>query len=284
MNKMDKNKIIGVDVGGTKISAGLVLDGNVINNSVAPTDSKKKRGKILDNLFKTIDDVITSGVKAIGIGVPGIIDSKNGIVLEVNNIPSWNSLHLKQVVENKYKVNTYVNNDANCFVLGVRKFGVGSGYKNIVGVTLGTGVGTGIIINGSLYTGLENGTGEYGMVTYLDSNLETYCSGRFFKSIKGVEGKDVFLKAIKGEKDALDLWKEYGAHLGELVKTILYTIAPEIIVFGGSVSNGYPFFIESMRESLKVSLIKHIAKKVIIKKAEGCNNAVLGAAALCYPD
>ncbi|MEN8153293.1 MAG: ROK family protein [Acidobacteriota bacterium] len=281
---MDNNKVIGIDVGGTKISAGLIVNGEILKNSVVPTGSKNKKEKILENLFKTINDVVTSDVKAIGIGVPGIIDSKNGVVIEVNNIPSWNGLHLKQVIENKYKISTYVANDANCFVLGVRKFGVGSGYKNIVGVTLGTGVGTGIIINGSLYTGLENGTGEYGMVRYEDSNLETYCSGRFFKSIKGVDGKDVYLRALKGERDALSLWEEYGNHLGELVKTILYTIAPEIIVFGGSVSNGYPFFIKSMKKSLEASAIKHIAKKVIIKKAESCNNAVLGAAALCYPD
>jgi glucokinase len=204
------------------------------------------------------------------------------VIYNLANIPSWKEVPVRSLVEEKFAKVTAVNNDANCFVLGVKHFGVGKNYSNIVGVTLGTGLGAGIVINNKLYTGLEGGAGEFGMIPYKDSNIETYCSGKFFSCIKQVNGIDIYNRAVDGDKEALELWNEYGVHLGNAVKVILYALAPEIIVFGGSVSKGFGFFINSIRSSLSDFVLPRVSTSVHLGQSSDAESAILGAAALCH--
>lgn len=277
-----KKNIVGVDIGGTTISAGLIIDGKVEKTSEIPTEAFETEEKIIGNLFEAISEVITEDTDAIGIGVPGMVDSELGIIYDLTNIPAWKEVHIKKLVEERFGKPTYVGNDANCFVLGVKHFGIGKNYKNIIGATLGTGLGTGIIINNQLYTGLHNGAGEYGLVPYLDSSLETYCSGKFFRCVKDVDGKEVYQKALEGNKDALDMWAEYGRHLGKFVNILLSTMAPDLIVFGGSVAQGFPFFIDSIKTELNKYILQQVAQGVQIHQATNGNSAILGAGALCF--
>ena len=120
-------------------------------------------------------------IKAIGIGVPSVVDTHTGIVYDVQNIPSWKEVAIAQKMQELYKLPVLVNNDANCFALGEYHFGKGKGTKSMVGVTIGTGIGAGIIINGKLYCGPNCGAGEFGMIGYLDKVVEYYASGQFFK-------------------------------------------------------------------------------------------------------
>lgn len=122
-------------------------------------------------------------VAGIGVGVPSVVDSEEGIVYNVANIPSWAEVPLKRLLQERFSVPVYINNDSNCFALGVKLFGEGRKYRNLVGMTIGTGVGTGIIINGELYSGQNTGAGEIGSLPYLSHDFEHYCSSGFLSDI-----------------------------------------------------------------------------------------------------
>lgn len=276
-----QDKFVGVDIGGTNITAGLIVDGEVVKINDVATEAFESKEKILENLFEAIESVLTDGTEGIGIGVPGIVDSEKGIIYDLANIPSWKEVHIKELVEARFDIVTEVGNDANCFALGVKHFGVGRNYSNIVGLTLGTGLGAGVIINNALYTGSEGGAGEFGLVPYLDSNIETYCSGKFFKCVKEVPGKEVYEKAHNGDTEALKIWEEYGKHLGQLVNIVTYTLSPELVVFGGSVAKGYPFFIDSLKAELKSNILKKVVAKLELAEMANEFSAIYGAGALC---
>ena len=272
--------MVGVDIGGTNISTGLIENGKAVKLGEIPTQAYESKETIINNLFTAIDQVFTNKTQSIGIGVPGMVDSNNGIIYDLANIPAWKEVHIKELVEEQFKVPVRVNNDANCFVLGVKHFGIGKDYSNIVGITLGTGLGSGIIINNKLYTGLQSGAGEYGQIPYRESILENYCSGKFFRCVKNVNGKEIFQKAGAGDKDALGIWEEYGYHLGNLINILLATLAPELIVFGGSVAQGFPFFIGAIESEISNYVLPKVAEEVKIDYVINSNSAILGAGAL----
>src|SRR5699024_1594521 len=136
---------------------------------------------------------------SIGIGVPSVVDVEEGIVYDVQNIPGWNEVPVKDFLEARFNKPVAVNNDANCFVLGEFFFGKGQGYDLVVGLTLGSGFGAGLVLNSQLYNGANCGAGEVGMLPYNNTIFEHYCSGMFFEREFGLSGKQIFKKAQKGE-------------------------------------------------------------------------------------
>ena len=130
----------------------------------------------------------------IGIGVPTIVDAQAGIVYDATNIASWKEVPLKALLEERFHVPVAVENDCNCFALGESRFGAGRNYTDMVGVTIGTGIGSGIIIDRKLYGGLYRGAGEIGTLPYRDTDFEHYCSSFFFKK-KGINASDLAEKA-----------------------------------------------------------------------------------------
>ena len=153
---------IGIDLGGTNIRVGLVENGSLVRKEVVTCPSKATYEEVLGRLEGLIDRVMCPEVAGIGVGVPSVVDSEEGIVYNVANIPSWTEVPLKRLLQERFSVPVYINNDSNCFALGVKLFGEGRKYRNLVGMTIGTGVGTGIIINGELYSGQNTGAGEIG--------------------------------------------------------------------------------------------------------------------------
>ncbi|MGB9893300.1 MAG: ROK family protein, partial [Candidatus Saccharicenans sp.] len=168
----------------------------------------------------------------------------------------------------------------NCFAVGEKHFGLGRPYDNLVGLILGTGLGAGLIINGHLYSGTSCGAGEFGMLPYLDSNFERYASGQFFLKSYGKTGKEFYELARAGEKSALKIFQEFGHHLGEAIKAIMYVVDPEAIILGGSVSRAYEFFKDSLFESISNFAYSIALKRIKIKVSTTENIAILGAAAL----
>src|SRR5450755_10538 len=161
---MNDKKIIGIDLGATNIRGGLVNGSRLseiisrrINNSGSVED-------VLTDVFAIIESLIDSNTAAIGIGVPSVVDVKQGIVYDVQYIPSWKEVHLKKIIEDRYRIPVLVNNDANCFAIGEYYFGKGAGQENMIRLTICTGLGAGIIINRRLYAGSNGGAGEFGMV------------------------------------------------------------------------------------------------------------------------
>ncbi|MEG0806901.1 MAG: ROK family protein [Alistipes sp.] len=240
---------IGVDLGGTNVRVGRVDQGQVVELLSESCKANAPKQVVVDQIITMIERLITPNVDRIGVGVPSIVDTDKGIVYNVISIPSWDEVPLKSIIEERFGISTSINNDCNCFALGICHFGEGRGYKDVVCVALGTGVGAGVVINHKLYSGHNTGAGEIGSVQYLDKDYEYYCSSRFFIG-RGTSGKGAYDKAIAGDREALALWQEFGTHIGNLVMAILYTYDPQAIVFGGSIANAYNLFAESMNRQL----------------------------------
>ena len=273
--------LLGIDLGGTKVRVGKVVAGSVTRRATGRIDGKADEEVVLARIYDTIDRVIDDEVVGIGCGVPSVVDVEQGIVYRVENIPSWRRVRLKDKLEERYRRPATINNDANAFVLGELHFGKAKGYRNVVGLTLGTGLGAGIICNGCLYTGANCGAGEIGSIPYREHTLEHYAAGSFFRHRAGVAGDVVFERVKAGDEEALHLFLEYGRELGDAILIVLYTYDPELIVLGGSISEAYPFFERGMRDRLRDFEYQHALARLVIACSELADAAVLGAAALC---
>ncbi|QNF34515.1 ROK family protein [Adhaeribacter swui] len=277
-----EEKIIGVDIGGTKIHLGLVQHGTVIREMKIPTSAQSGREQILNELIQGIQQFIEPDVLGIGVGVPGLVDEGNGVVFDVQNIPDFTQVPLKKCLEDYFAKPTYLTNDANSFILGEKLYGRAQPFQNVVGLTLGTGLGGGIITNNQLYSGAFSAAGEFGCIPYRDKTLEDYCSGKFFINQFGISGPEIHARAIKNDPKALTILHQFGEHLGEAIKIIMYVLAPEAIFLGGSVSTCYPYFKAGMQLSVARFPFAQIKKHVIIERSRMNNGAILGAAALVY--
>ena len=279
---MRNGNFIGIDLGGTHARVGLVRTGELSHIATTRIQASGSVEEVLRQIYDLLEGLVTSEIDAIGFGVPSVVDVEKGIVYDVQNIPSWKEIHLKSLFEEKYAVPVQVNNDANCFALGEKYFGKGQGYNSIMGLIIGTGFGAGIIVNDQLYAGVNCGAGEFGMMPYLDSIYEHYCSGQFFELHKGQTGEQLFQRAVDGEKDALQIFNEYGEHLGNGIKAILYAYDPAVIILGGSVRKSFDLFKESMWATIESFAYPESVKNLKIEVSELDNVAILGAAALCY--
>jgi glucokinase len=273
-------KIIGVDVGGTKISAGLVGGEKIIRQTTMPTPFDRPQIEVVNAVIQAIEEVYDTEVKGIGIGVPGLVDLKEQRVIDVVNIPSWDSVPLTELISDYFNKPVFVNNDANCFALGEKYFGKGKPYANFVGVTIGTGLGAGIIINNHLYSGSFCGAGEFGCIYYRDQTIEAYASGQFMKD-KGIDGKVLYKRASIGDPVALKFFDTMGQHIGRAVANILFALAPEAIILGGSVSKAYKFFGDSMIEFLEDNFpYRRLYNQLAIEVSETEEIGILGASSL----
>ncbi len=274
--------ILGVDLGGTNVRAGIVKDNRLVKVVSSPVNGLGSQKEVLEQLVGVVDPLIHRGLKGIGVGVPSVIDLKKGIIYDVVNIPSWKKVPLKDFLEKRYRLPVYINNDANCFAVGEKYFGQARKYENAVGLIVGTGLGAGVIVNGKLYSGANCGAGEFGMISYLDHNHEYYASGQFFKNVYNTSGRELSERAKTGDAEALRIFAEFGRHLGEAIKTILYAVDPDIIVLGGSVSQSYRFFKQAMWDSIRTFIYTLVLKNIRIGVTRVRNIAILGAAALYY--
>lgn len=274
---------IGVDLGGTNMRAGRVENDCLVAQASERTPkSPKDTAETIDLLERVIRSVWTPEVSAIGIGVPGLVDRQNGVVYNLVNIPHWDVVALREILEARFGVRVVIDNDANCFALGERVFGVGRQYENFVGLTLGTGLGGGIIQQGRLLADSNCGSGEFGMMPYRDNILEYYCSGSYFMNIWGVDGKTMYERALKGDAEALEAYRQLGEHIAAAVKIVMLAVDPEMIVFGGSVAAAHALFEESLWENLRDFAYPNSVKRLRIFFSEMENPAILGAASLCY--
>lgn len=280
---MSELKILGIDLGATNIR-GAVVSGTDMSAIVSKrVNSKGSVDDVMQDIYDVVDELLQRNViSAIGIGVPSVVDIAEGIVYDVQYIPSWKEVHLKALMEQRYQVPVYVNNDANCFVVGEYYYGKGKGVNSIIGLTLGTGLGTGIMINGHLYAGANCGAGEIGLFPYRDNILEYYCSGSFFQNIYGVDGGQVFIDAQKGDRNAIALYSEIGVHIGHAIKQVMYAYDPQLIILGGSLSQAYSLFQETMWNEMQTFAYGNAIKRIKIEVSELQNSAIFGAAALYY--
>jgi glucokinase len=275
---------IGVDLGGTNVRACIIQGEKIIKQNKAPLENKDDQEDTIRQLIDLIKSVWQKDVKGIGIGVPSVVDLEQGIVYDVVNIPSWKVVPLKEILENEFGVPVFINNDSNCFTMGEKYFGAGRNYKDVVGITIGTGIGSGVILDNELYSGANCGAGEIGYLPYLDRDLEYYCSSNFFEKIHHTTAYDTFQGAEKNDARALELWNEFGNHLGVAMKSVMYAYDPELIVLGGSITGAYVYFKDQMFETMKDTYFPKSVEKLKIALSEVENVAMLGAASLVKED
>jgi glucokinase len=276
--------ILGLDIGGTGIKGGILMNGHLEDIRTIPTPALESQDFILETIAGFIDSYSHYDYVGIGIGIPGLVDTRKGVVLGLANIPSFQHVELRSFLLQRFGKPVFINNDANCFAIGVHKFGVGRPYKNMVGITLGTGVGGGIVINGHLYSGVNSAAGEWCSAPYLDKNFEFYCSGKFFENIYHSKPKALAKLALKDDPIATRAFEEFGQHLGELLKVIMYSFAPEAIVLGGSIRKTYPLFKKSLYQTLETFAYPTVLNQVKILISEMDETAIHGAVALVEVD
>jgi glucokinase len=272
--------IIGIDLGGTRVSVGAVSGGTVTKIERRGVPSQEAAEVVLAALVDAIDEVFDPTVVGIGCGVPSVVDVDKGVVFDVENIPSWKRMPLKAALEERFRVPTSVNNDANAFAVGEHVFGAGREFSDLVGLTLGTGMGTGVIVSGRLYSGSNCGVGEIGMMAHKGLTLEEHCSGPFFQREYGVAGDEIYRRARSGDTEAIAAFDRFGSELSEAVMIVLYAYDPQAVIFGGSISAAYDLFESGLRRGLERFAYRRVIERLVIGPSTLENSAVLGAAAL----
>lgn len=278
---MARGAVIGVDLGGTNVRAGLVVANRLVEVDARPIRSRGTKREVFEDVCASIDAVMRKGVRGIGIGVPSLVEPETGTILDSTNIPSWRRVGLRSWLERTYRLPVRIDNDANCFALGERYFGHGRSCDNFVAMIIGTGLGAGIVVNGRLCSGTDCGAGELCVVPYQDAVLEQYTSGQFFQR-HGREGAELAAAADRGEADALALFAEYGRHLARAVSLVLYVLAPQKIIFGGSVSKSWKHFRAPLREGLRDFAYPSVLRALRFHISTVKHSAILGAAGLCF--
>jgi len=273
--------IIGVDLGGTKVAVGRVRDGEVEQLVKHRVPSNEDKVTVLGVVMDAVAEVMRPEVTAIGCGVPSVVDVAEGIVREVGNIPSWKAVPLKAEVEARFGLPAAIDNDANVFALGEYVFGAGRGRRHLVGMTLGTGLGTGVVMDGRLLHGANCGVGELGKTAHKKLLLQGWCASPYFPREWGSSADELHQRAREGDEESLRAFDAYGQELSAAIMLALYAYDPEIIVLGGSISTAFDLFERGMKRGLESFAYPHILERAAIVPSELEHAAVLGAAALC---
>ena len=288
---------IGIDLGGTKIE-GILMDekGKVLKNYRMPTQAHRPLKVILNNIITVVEKLKDKPIQGVGIGVPGVV-LPNGKLVDIPNIKPLKNLNIAKVLEKKLKTKVFAENDANCFALAEHRLGAGKGTKNMLGVTIGTGIGGGIILNGKLYRGYVGAAGEFGHQVInpqgpkygiLKGEFESWCSGpNIVKRYKKQGGKSDFTSPAhifqSKEKIAKQVMKETYKYLGIGLGNLVNILNPDLIVLGGGVSN-LPFYRE-VNITTKEFSMPCLRKKIkVVKNKLGDSAGKIGAAALVFQE
>ena len=287
MKNKANNIFLGVDIGATKTIFLLAeISGakyKVLKSTKTPTPKKEKEIlKMVEENFKILS--LKNKISAVGIGFAGLVDFERGRALMGPNLKTG-KIEFKKVLEKKLKVPIAIDNDAKCFVLAESIFGAAKGYKNIVGLTIGTGIGGGIIIDGKIYRGATGSAGEFGHTEILKGKeLEEAASGSGLVNIyKKISGKrlssfEIVNLAKNKDKKALEAVNFCGESLGSGIANIIESFNPEIIVLGGGLSE-VDLIIDKAKEYAKKKVfLPSLVKTPIVVSKLGQNAVALGAA------
>ena len=320
MPKPGKKLILGVDIGGTKVAAALVDSSGASRKTTRMrmiTQGSAAEG--MRAVFQAIDSLLNSregkAASAIGVSVPGWVDSRRGVLLGATNIPCWKDFPLAREIERRYRLPVRIANDANVASLAEARWGAGAPYRNIFYASLGTGIGTGMVLDGKLYEGRTGAAGEGGHNT-IDIHgplcgcgkrgcIEAYASGtgiarearermekdrtsasRLLKSaagdIAGITSEKVAEAALKGDKLAREILESAANHLAIWIGNMIDLLDPDVVIIGGGVGRLMISFHQRMRKQLETWAINSGQRQIPIVAAHfGSESALVGAAALC---
>ncbi len=286
---MENQYFIGVDVGGTTFTSTCFdHKGQVVeNSSIALVSSATSQKELLDNIAKQIQSIaMGKNITGVGLACPGPLLAEEGKILDTPNLTLLQQCEIVRELESRTGLFCKIENDANMFALG--EYGVYNGDKSVfVGVTLGTGLGFGVLINGKLFTGAHGMAAEYGISPINDDKWESIIS------IGGIEllSNEFFgevLTPIKlnematlGEKNAILLWQHLGEHLGECLSHVINLLNPHAISIGGGLSHAFLHFEASMKHTIsQYSLVVNQFPIHIFESSDKALSAKRGAIAL----
>ncbi len=308
--------VIGMDIGGTNLRGALVTpEGRILRQLKIASEAHDGIDAVVDNIAKLVDELGEGGVSGVGIGIAGVIDSKSGVITQAPNIANVTNYPIRDNLVRKLGsgTNVIVENDANCAALGEWWTGAGKDISSLVMITLGTGVGGGIILGGKLWSGADGMGGEVGhMTVYPDGALcncgnygclESYASAtavrRMVKeALAKAEVKTVLRDrvpetdpddipeavmkaALEGDAASIDIWERFGVALGIGMASLVNILNVEMIVLGGGVARAWDMFIGPARAELKKRGLRAPAERVVIERAKlNGDEGILGAAYL----
>ncbi|BDA39654.1 ROK family protein [Candidatus Atelocyanobacterium thalassae] len=290
---MKQSSLIGIDIGGTNIKIGQFLENGVcVNSSTIVTPKPATPEAIVKTTTQTVKALIKDyNCIALGVGIPGPVDHTNRISKVAINLSNWENVPLARLLEESTQLPTTIANDADCAGLGEAWLGAGRYYKNLIMLTLGTGVGGAIILNGQLFTGHLGTAGELGLIT-LDFNgpicksgnrgsLEQFGSIQAIHRMTGMDPAELSRLAKEGNQEAIAFWEKYGQLLGIGLANLIYILTPEVIVIGGGISNSISFFLgATLREIEQRVLPTSRTNLKLLEATLGDKAGMLGAARL----
>jgi glucokinase len=284
--------VLAIDIGGTKIAAGIVdSDARVLETAVVPTRAKEGFAMSYAQLQAVIEATMRDDVTAIGICAPGPLNPKTGVLINPINLPGWDNVPLAERISCTYGLPCKVENDANAAGLAEARFGAARGYSTVFYVTVSTGIGTGIILDGKIHHGKSGQAGEGGHVTIdyasesrcacgVQGCIEVLASGTAIARRAGMSAAEVASAAAQGDARALKVLDETAVMLSAWLGSIISLLDPDIIVIGGGVANiGEPLFSRLRRLTPARSINQFAAETPIVPAALGLNAGILGAAA-----
>lgn len=313
-----KKIAIGFDIGGTNLRGALIReDGHIIKRQNILSEADKGIDSVVTNLANLIQKTIKGEkIVGVGIGIPGIIDSQKGVLTQAPNICNVDNYPLRQVLIEKIgeSMPVFIENDANCAAIGEWWTGAGKDVKSLIILTLGTGVGGGIILNGELWNGADGMAGEIGHITIypdgakcncgnsgclesyasagairrmvkqgLEKNLETIIREKVKNTSKERIPEIVMEAAMEGDKFALWIWDEVGKALGVAIANLVNLLNVEMVIIGGGLSNAWELFIDRAKKEAKKRGLRAPIKRVkIVKTVLGDDAGILGAGYLVF--
>ncbi len=312
-------KRIGIDVGGTNVKIALVDgEGKIIYSNSVPTYAQMGYEYTVNNIKQAIRDLMketntdAKEIEGIGFDFPGQVDYKTGVVKLAPNIPGWVNVPIAQMIEEEFNIPTRIDNDVRCAALGELKFGAGKGCENFVCITVGTGIGSGLVINGQLVRGAANAAGEIGHIKLQmhggpicgcgDTGcLEAFASGPSivamaqeylkggkstkFREMAGADGEItpyIVAKAAEaGDPVAKRIFEIVGTYIGMGLVSVINLLNPEKVIIGGGVAAAGDLLLAPIRKTVKERAMVVAGNSVEIVPAQLGNSAgVIGASML----
>lgn len=292
---MNHQEVIGIDLGGTAIKLGrFLIDGTCLDSITIATPQPATPEAVVDAIVAVVNRLNREGnCLALGVGTPGPADAKGRIAKVAINLTGWQDVALADWLEKRTGLPTTIANDANCAGLGEAWLGAGKYFKNLILLTLGTGVGGAVILNGKLFTGNQGAAGELGLVTLNydgpscnsgnRGSLEQYVSVQAIRRNTGKEPAELGKLAQKGNQEAIAFWQEYGRLLGAGLASSIYVLTPEAVVIGGGVSASAEFFFPTALLEIEKRVLLSSRQGLQLLTAQLGNQAgIVGAAKLAW--
>ncbi|RJP29048.1 MAG: ROK family protein [Candidatus Omnitrophota bacterium] len=301
---MKQNFIIAFDVGGTNLKSALLDSANnIIDSSSTSTSDFKSKDSLIHAIvnqasgIKSRNKLNNQRILGVGVGLPGPVDFKNGVVYSLTNIPGWRDVPLKKLLRKKLGLDVFVDNDAKLMAMAEFHAGAAKGANTAVCITLGTGVGGGLIIDGRLHRGFNNAAGELGHMPLNEAGakcncgsyacLETYIGNKVIMGkAKNAFGRQVSLEELSRMSKADNgiakkIWRDSGRQLGIVLSGIVNLLNPDCIVIGGGVSNAGKVLFDEVRRTVKDRAMVVQARHVkVIKAMLGNDAGLIGAGIL----